>query len=322
MDHVPFTANLKSLECFRAIIVTGSATAAARHLGITQPAVSRLLAVLEAAVGFELFHRRKGRLIPTEEALALHREVDIALQSVDRVSRLARNLRDEEFGALSIVSPPSFAEGILARVIAEFIGAHPNLRVTLDSQSVEIARDMVALRAVDCGFVKLPADYPGLSCKPLLRAGTVCAIPDGHRLLRAERVTVRDLHREPLIVLGHGRASRKQIDDAFAAAGVTMNVRIETHTVSAACAFARSGLGIAIVNEMLAVLYAGSGIELRRFEPEFVHEYAFMTSADAPMTRVTQRFYEHCREFFARRGDEFRLDAAAPGATVPGSTGR
>ena len=307
MDHPPFTANLKSLECFRAIIATGSATAAARHLGLTQPAVSRLLAVLEAAVGFELFHRRKGRLIPTEEALALHREVDIALQSVDRVSRLARNLRDEDFGALSIVSPPSFAEGILSRVIAGFIADHPNLRVTLDSQSVEIARDMVALRAVDCGFVKLPADYPGLACKPLLRAGTVCALPAGHPLQERRQIGVEDLDGEPLILLGHGRASRGQIDDAFEAAGVRMNVRIETHTVSAACAFARSGLGIAIVNEMLAVLYAGSGIELRRLEPDFVHEYAFMTSADAPMTRVTRRFLEHCEAFFLRHQDEFRL---------------
>ena len=128
MDTAPFTANLRSLECFRAIIVTGSATAAARQLGLTQPAVSRMLAMLEAAVGFELFHRRKGRLIPTDEALALHREVDIALQSVDRVSRLARNLRNEDFGALSIVSPPSFAEGILSRVIAEFIAEHPSTR--------------------------------------------------------------------------------------------------------------------------------------------------------------------------------------------------
>jgi len=307
MDPVPFTANLKSLECFRAIIVTGSATAAARHLGLTQPAVSRLLAVLEAAVGFELFHRRKGRLIPTEEALALHREVDIALQSVDRVSRLARNLRDGDFGALSIVSPPSFAEGILSRVIAEFIADQPNLRVTLDSQSVEIARDMVALRAVDCGFVKLPADYPGLSCKPLLRAGTVCALPADHPLGRRQQLHVEDLQGEPLILLGHGRASRRQIDDAFQAAGVTMNVRIETHTVSAACAFARSGLGIAIVNEMLAVLYAGGGIVLRRLQPDFVHEYAFMTSADAPMTRVTRRFFEHCEAFCARHQDESLL---------------
>lgn len=318
MEHPSFTTNLKSLECFRTIIATGSATAAGQQLGLTQPAVSRLLAVLENSVGFQLFHRRKGRLIPTDEALALHREVDIALQSVDRVSRLARNLRNENFGALSIVSPPSFAEGILSHVIGEFIAAHPNVRVSLDSQSVEMARDMVALRAVDCGFVKLPTDYPGLECNPLLRAGTLCALPAGHRLGQQPVVRIDDLHDEPLILLGQGRASRSQIDEAFSAAGVTMNVRVETHTVGAACAFARSGIGIAIVNEMLGVQYAGHGLVLRRFEPDFPHEYAFMTSADAPMTRVTQRFLAHCREFFERNRGVFTL----LGPEAAGDSGR
>ena len=48
-------------------------------------------------------------------------------------------------------------------VISRFIAEHPGVQVSLDSQSVENARDMVALRAVDCGFAKLPVDYPGLA---------------------------------------------------------------------------------------------------------------------------------------------------------------
>ncbi|MDP2284909.1 MAG: LysR family transcriptional regulator, partial [Pseudohongiella sp.] len=63
--------NLKSLECFRAIMQTGSATAAARQLDLTQPGVSRLLKILEDEVGGELFYREKGRLIPTQEAQLL-----------------------------------------------------------------------------------------------------------------------------------------------------------------------------------------------------------------------------------------------------------
>jgi DNA-binding transcriptional LysR family regulator len=307
MEHPALTTNLRSLECFRAIITSGSATAAAKQLGLTQPAVSRLLGLLEASVGFELFHRRKGRLIPTEEALAFHREVDIALQSFDRVSRLARNLKNENFGVLSIVSPPSFAESILSRVISRFIVEHPGVQVSLDSQSVETARDMVTLRAVDCGFVKLPVDFPGLACETLIRAGTLCALPADHRLSQKQIVSVRDLDDEPLILLGQGRASRQQIDDAFAEAGVSMNVRVETHTVGAACAFARGGTGIAIVNEMLGVQYAGKGIALRRFSPDFVHEYGFMTSSDTPMTRVTGRFLAYCKEFFEANKQAFTI---------------
>ena len=68
-----FTINLRSLECFRAIIDSGSATAAARELNLTQPAVSRCLSTLEDWVGFELFIRSKGRLIPTDEAMVFYK---------------------------------------------------------------------------------------------------------------------------------------------------------------------------------------------------------------------------------------------------------
>jgi DNA-binding transcriptional LysR family regulator len=302
-----FHTNLKSLECFRAIINLGSATAAAQYLQMTQPAVSRLLRVLEESTGFELFHRSKGRLIPTDEALVFYREVDIALQSIERVSEFARNLRNTDFGELRIVAPPSFAEGILPGLLSDFIENLPNVRVSLNSESVEVAKDMVALRAVDCGFIKLPAEHADLDCKTLLSSGTVAVLPRGHRLASKREIKVSDLDGEQLILLGKGRASRQLIDEAFADAGVRMRVRIEAHTVGAACAFARHGTGIAIINEMLGTLFADEQLEFRRFVPNVLHEYAFMTSRDAPMTRITQRFYEHCVEHFARHADDYRL---------------
>jgi len=306
-QHAAFRTNLRSLECFRTIIDQGSATAAARHLNLTQPAVSRLLGVLEDAVGFPLFHRSKGRLIPTDEALTFYKQVDIALQSIERVSDLARNLRNSDFGELTIVSPPSFAEGILSRVISLFIKQHPNVHVNLNSESVEIARDMVALRAVDCGFIKLPTEHPGLICKPLISSGTVCAVPRGHQLAAKPTIKVTDLSKEPLILLGKGRVSRQQIDDAFVDAGVEMKVRIETHTVGAACAFVKDGTGIAIINEMLGQFYANRKIVFRRFKPNVKHEYAFMTSTDVPMTRVTQKFYEFCHDYFSKNSASLLL---------------
>lgn len=298
MKHPSFNTNLKSMECFRCIVDTGSATAAGKQLGLTQPAVSRLLKILEKQIGLQLFHRQHGRLIPTQETMALYKEVDIALQSVERVKQLAENLHNADFGELMIVAPPSFAEGILSHVIADFIREHPNVHVSLDSQSMQRAREMVALRAVDCGFVKLPAEFPGISCEKLVSAGTACVMSSRHPLAGKDQIAVRDLVEQPLVLLGKGTASRIQIDEAFRKAGVKMNVRIETHTVGSACAIARRGVGITIVNEMLGLQFAGKGLAMRRFVPNFKHEYGLMTSSDAPMNRVTQRFADCCRKYF------------------------
>jgi DNA-binding transcriptional LysR family regulator len=306
-SHPSFNINLKSLECFRTIITTGSATAAAQQLNITQPAVSRLLGQLESRIGFPLFHRSKGRLLPTPEAMAYYKEVDIALQSMERVHQLADNLGNENFGELSIVAPPSLAETILPRLIADFLQQHPRVYVSLDSQSMETARDMVILRAVDCGFVRMPAEYPGLGCDSLIRSGSVCVLPAGHPLAARKKIQVHQLAKEPLILLGKGRQSRREIDDAFAMAGARPQVRVETHTVGSACALARGGVGIAIVNEMLGLQYQGEGIEFRPFLPRMQHEYGFMRSTEVPMTRVTERFLKHCRQHFTEHRANYRL---------------
>jgi DNA-binding transcriptional LysR family regulator len=290
--------SLKNLKCFRAVMDAGSVTAAADSLSITQPAVSRMLRQLEADIGFELFTRTKGRLIPTDSALALFAEVDVALQSVDRVSQLALNLRNHDYGELSFVSPPSFAERVLTRLVAEFVLHYPNVRVSLDSRHIDTALDMVALRAVDCGFARLPVDHPDLECETLISSGTVCVMKPDHPLSKRRRITAVSLTGEPLILLGRGRASRSVLNEGFDAAHVRPRIRIETHTVSAACSLARLGAGIAIVNGMLAAQYLERDLVMRDFSPKIRHDYALVTSTNAPMTRIGQRFRDFCKTFF------------------------
>ena len=60
--------SIRQLQTFREIMRSGSVTGASRVLGRTQPSVSAMLASLEAELGFELFERHKGRLIPKPEA--------------------------------------------------------------------------------------------------------------------------------------------------------------------------------------------------------------------------------------------------------------
>lgn len=293
-----FALSLKSLECFRVIINTGSVTAAARQLKLTQPGVSRLLKSLEDYIGAPLFYREKGRLIPTQEALVLYPEVEIALQSVEHVSELARNLHNSNYGELKIVAPPSFAEGVLSSIISDFVSKHPHVNVSLDSHSVETAKKMIALRAVDCGFVKSPAEHPGLIAEPLIESGTICVLPVGHPLAKREVITVADLRDVPLILLGKGRVFRGEIESVFKIADVPMRIRVETHTVGSACALVRGNTGVAIVNEMLARQYTNEQLALIPFVPDIRHEYVFLTASTAPMTRVTRIFLEHCKQYF------------------------
>ncbi|AYG95394.1 LysR family transcriptional regulator [Brevundimonas naejangsanensis] len=282
---------LRAMRAFRAILQQGSVTAAARTLGLTQPAASRLLAQLEQDLGFELFHRDRGRLVPTADGLMLYEEVERALDNVDRVQDLARDISDFRVGRLRLVAPPSFLEAILPDVIAAFLDQYPRVHLSIDSHGVETTKSMIASRAVDAGFVKLPLNRDDLDARTVLVSETACVLPSDHPLAEREEVTAQDLKNTPLVLLGQGRRFRSQVEAAFAEAGVAPRVRVETHTVASSCALVARGVGVAIVNERLAQAYVRDRTVLRPFRPGILHEYAFVVSNSVKPSRLAEAFF-------------------------------
>jgi len=129
---------------------------------------------------------------------------------------------------------------------------------------------------------------------------TACVMPRDHPLAAHSLIDVAMLKDIPLILLGLGRSARTQIDAAFVKAGVVPRIRVETHTVSSACALAARGVGVTIVNEGLAQAYVREQIVSRRFAPSILNEYAFVTSAAATPSRLVQAFLALTRTHLAR----------------------
>ena len=286
---------VRALETLAEVMRTGSATAAAANLGMTQPGVSRALAQIERAIGFELFYRDRGKLVPTRDGRLLAEEVEFALAGLQRVSNLADDIANSAAGELSVIAPPSFAEGVLPAIVASFLQKHPGVRFNLDSRSLETSRVMIATRVVDCGFMKMPIAGDDLHCEPLVASGSACVLPARH-LLAAHEVLTPDLLRdEPLILLGSGRQWRIQVDQAFADYRLRPMVAIETHTHGSACALAARGVGIAIVNRLLARGYLRDGLVMRGFAPPITHQYAFVTSINLRGSRLVSAFLDEAR---------------------------
>lgn len=293
--------NIRALRGFRAVVRTGSVTAAAAELGLTQPAMSRVLSQLEENIGFELFYRDRGRLIPTKDAITLLDDVDLAISGVERVQRLVEDIAEYRVGQLSLVAPPSFSEGVIPEIAKRFLTRFPDVHLTIESRSVDTSTAMIATHAVDGGFVKLPLARPDLQAETVIESRTVCVFPSDHPLAQSETLDPQALKDHPLILLGFGRSSRMQIEAAFESYAVKPLVRIDTHTVGSACALAAQGLGIAIVNELLVSRYLGEDLTVRPFVPHLPHAYAFATAAGIATNRLSQAFLEEVRSYFAER---------------------
>ena len=129
--------NHRQIDAFRAVFQTSSMTAAGALMGITQPAVSRLIRDLEAEMALTLFDRSAGRLTPTPDAVALFREVERSYQGLDRVAHAAAELGRRREGELRIAASvaPSFY-GLPA-------GADP-LPVSVAGRTVVLAHSFLA----------------------------------------------------------------------------------------------------------------------------------------------------------------------------------
>jgi len=295
--------NVKALRGFHAIVETGSVTLAASILGMTQPALSRLLAQLEASIGFELFFRDHGRLVPTQDALLMFDEVDRSLNTLERVSSVVRDISEYRRGHLKLVAPPSFAEAVLPDIVTAFVASYPTVRLTVESPGADAAMSMIANRGVDGGFLRLPVGRAELHAETIVTSDTVCVLSAHNPLAGRPQLTPTLLRGQSLIMLGQGTMSRAGIEAAFAREGVRPATQIEAHTVASGCAFAARGLGVALVNGLLAAGYLRPGLVARPFLPQLVNEYAFVTSALSRPTRLADAFLRHARQHFAQMED-------------------
>ena len=113
---------LRHIEVFNAIMLTGSVSAAARLINVTQPAVSRVLQHAEIQLGFALFQRVKGRLEPTEEAQTLYPYIERLFAQLDEVQRLAASLRADagRHKGLHVLTVLALSHEVLPRALRLF----------------------------------------------------------------------------------------------------------------------------------------------------------------------------------------------------------
>ena len=98
--------NSRQVEAFRAMMLTGSVTEAAKLIAVTQPAVSRLLRDFQALLKMKLFERRGSGLVPTAAATALYMEVERSFVGLERITAAAEEIRSRRTGTLRIAALP------------------------------------------------------------------------------------------------------------------------------------------------------------------------------------------------------------------------
>lgn len=283
--------NLRQIEAFKAVMTEGSVTQAAAALGVTQPAVSCLIANLEDSMGFLLFKRHRGRFQPTGEAESFLEEAEKLLTSYNRAVRAARDLRDLKSGSLRIAALPAASVHFMPRLVADFIRTRPQVKISLQTRTSPQVREWISAQLFDIGFAELPADDAAVDCDPLFLE-CFCAIPEHHPLAHKTAISPRDLAGEPLIIQNPEHSAHYQLKAAFERDGVAWKPQIECHLFAPACRLAAEGAGVAIVDPFTAHDFRDRGLVFRPYAPAIPYDIGLLYPALRPRSRLALEFAE------------------------------
>jgi DNA-binding transcriptional LysR family regulator len=258
----PSFMKLRHIEVFEAIRQAGSLTQAAALLNISQPAASKILAHAESQLGFKLFDRVKGRLIPTREADILAPQIAQLSQDLSHVNRLAASLKQGQQAHLRIGCVPAVGLGLLPLAMRRF---HQTSHASFEVSTLHSSELVAGLhtRELDVAITFDTSSHPGIKRMQVGMTELVYlsrgAIPDP--------VSLSQLAARPFIIPDPRDEVGVQVERALEKAGIQASTRIKVQTHYVACSLVDAGCGDALVDGLTARAMVKPGMSLSRLDP-------------------------------------------------------
>jgi len=305
--------NNKSLRAFRLIVERGSLSAAASALNLSQPAVSRLVAMLEGELKLILFNRTGRSLRMTKEGAAFYDATKHLLAGLDEIPSIAKDILagDRQF---RLITTQRIAKGLIAPALALMRRENPKVHCAVDVLSRIELDTLVGMRRFDLGIASLPVKHAlvDIENEPLFRVRAEAVLPKDHPLAGREMVTAADLAGQDLVGLWQDQVWRQQMNDFMRSGGKTGQFVVETRSSMMACQLAGEGVGIAFLDRLSAHGLDLSRVRLVPLEPARWMAFGAIHHRDQPLTANALKFVDCVRRTTA----DFRARSAENAAAL------
>lgn len=281
----------RQYQAFHATIETGTVTAAAEALGISQPGISNLLAQLERSTKIKLFQRAKGRLLPTPEAMVLFHEIDTVVRGLDHVTQAVVDLQNQKAGQLQVASNHALAFGFMPQQIAAFTADKPLLTISFQSQYSTKIQEWVSAGLFEIGLCELPLRHDGLDHR-VFYFETMCAVPHDSPLVAHDVLTPEKLDNYPFIVMGADHMVSRRTGEAFHNSAANWRIRCHTDLFRNALNMVRQGVGAALIDPFTLASDSGEGYVVRPFRPRILLDIIIVTARARPLSAIGQQFLD------------------------------
>ena len=239
---------IRQLRAFVAIAESGTFTAGALRVHVTQAAISMQIRQLETEIGAKVFVRAPRHVILTEAGEQLLRRARHILREHDAALDEIAELAGAERGRLRIGSASAMVlSEQLPAILKELRKQHPAAEISVISGTSEVLVDQILGGEVDVAFVSLPVDVRGIKTERLSQDQLVAIASPRHKLAKQRTISAYTLAGERLILGERGGNTRRLIDQFFAQAGTSLHVAMELSRQQAIKRMVEEDMGVGIV---------------------------------------------------------------------------
>ncbi len=266
--------NLKQLGYLCEVCRHGNhISAAAEALHTSQPGISKQIQMIEAELGFEIFLRRRNRILgltePGQEAVAIAQRV---LTEVRNLRNLAEDFKAIGGGHLTIATTHTMARYVLPKIIDRFMKKYPAIRLGLRQGNPEQVCELLDAGEADMAIVSdTVRPFPTLSAIPCFPLSRSVVAKVGHPILKVKNLTLEEIARHPIITYDPAYSGRWKVMAAFKKARIEPNVVFGAVDADVSKTYVELGIGIAILTTITFDKYHDRGLRARDashlFEP-------------------------------------------------------
>lgn len=287
--------NFELYKVFYHAAKTGSFSAAAQKLYISQSAVSQAMKSLEDKIGNKLFVRKSRRLTLTSEGKILFAHVEQAYNLLKTGENKIQGMQNMNLGEISIGVGDTICRFFLVPFLQKFAWEYPNIKIHVINRTSSQILQVLKNGLIDFGIATLPIADKDINIERFREVEDIfVASTAKYGKLKDRYVELKELAGFPLLLLQRHSTTRRNLDSFLSEKGISISPEIELESIDLLVEFARIGLGIAhVLRESAEPLITGGDLfEVRTTEELPKRELGIISMSEIPLSRAAQKLIE------------------------------
>ncbi|PUE46478.1 LysR family transcriptional regulator [Limnohabitans sp. 2KL-1] len=299
MRHINF--DLQQLQAFIAVAERGSFRAAADHIHLSPPALSRRIEKLESIIGNRLFNRTTREVELTSIGRIFLERARAAIDDLESAILGISDIAATRSGRVTVACVPSAALYFLPHVISSFSVKYPSIRIRVIDESMNQTLQSVLTGESDFGIGFMNTLMPEITFEGIHNDPFVVAMRRNHPLATRKSVNWSQIENERLISVARSSGNRQLLDDVMSKVGLNPNFAFEVSHIGTLLGMVEAGLGIAAVPRTALPTNHPVVIGMPLKSPSISRSLGLLRKQGSTLRPAAAMFHEHLFDALRKR---------------------